>query len=92
MTLEKLQDLARLLGNSTWCRWWAWWSYPSREPWEIALSCIEIIDEGRGPRARAVPLPDLLAQGFREERRGRALYYVIARTNEDGTPFRSAGA
>lgn len=92
MTLDALRALALSLGNQKWCRYWIWWSYPCTDPWEMAISCVEFRTDDHGTRARSVEIPDLLKEGFREERRDKLIFYVVARTNEDGTPFRSEGA
>lgn len=92
MTADELQRLVRLIGNAGWCRHWLHYNYPQTEPWEMAISCVAIRMSDSGGRRLSDPvvLKDLEVRGFRPEVSTDGLIiYVIARTNEDGTPFRS---
>lgn len=83
MTIEKLQGLVRVISNSLYVRWWAHWNHPQEKPWEMAISAIDA-------SGKQVELPDLLKDGFHEKTMGlrrRHIYYIIERTNENGTPF-----
>lgn len=94
MTADELQRLVRLIGNAGWCRHWLHYNYPQTEPWEMAISCVAIRMSDSGGRRLSDPvvLKDLEVRGFRPEVSTDGLIiYVIARTNEDGTPFRSKG-
>ena len=89
MTIDSFRSIVRNLSNSTWCRHWINWNHPVN-PREMAISCVEFRDKGHGLFWRAVLVPDLLKEGFREERREDGLvYYIIGRTNDNGTPFES---
>jgi hypothetical protein len=78
MTIDELQRFALRLANAGWTRYWMHYNYPCRDPW---LMAIEVIDHHGLP----AHIPDLEGLGFSHEF-GR---YVIARTNDDGTPFES---
>lgn len=91
MTADELQRLARMLGNSTWCRYWMHYNYPQAEPWEMALSCVEFQMQRNARISLPCPVDGLKERGFRTELVDGLIYYIIARTNEDGTPFRSEG-
>lgn len=82
MTIEALQNLALLLANQNYCRWWSHWNYPCQTPWQMALSIMDI-------NGKAVEIPDLLNQGFSVNHcHGQTIYY-IDRHDEEGNPFKS---
>ena len=82
MTASQLQNIANRLGNCCWCRHWLHWNYPQQAPRLMALNC----READGSEARIYG-GDLERAGFRKEVVNGATYWVIERTNEDGTPF-----
>ena len=88
VTASDLQKIVRILGNSLWCRYWLHFNAPQVDPWEMAISCVEMRLIGQRLSVIAVTIPDLRDKGFREEHRGGIVYYVICRTDEEGAPFR----
>ncbi len=91
MTADELQRVARMLGNQCWCRYWLHWNYPQTEPWEMAISCVSMrmSDSGNVRISDPVPVEELKARGARAEVVDGLIYYIIARTDESGKPFRS---
>lgn len=87
MTLEDLRKIARTLSNTYWCRYWIHWNWPTEEPWEMALSCLEMQCLGQEVVHRPVYLSSLEEKGFTEEVRDGLIYYVVRRTEENGEPW-----
>lgn len=85
MTLQAAQNLCRLLMSTTgsFVRLISHWSYPSEEPWIMAIA----IAGWRDGEIRQLPLDELLSRGFRREDRDGQPYYLINRVDDDGTPF-----
>lgn len=85
MTATRLQTIVRMLSNSHWCRYWLNWNVCD---WRtMAISCMEARDGRHGIEWVPVLVPELLKRGFRQEQRDGMTYYLIERTNEDGSPF-----
>lgn len=83
MTGDEMRDLASRLSNVTWCRHWVLWGYPQM-PARMALSLKD--SRGRDDDDERV-IKELSRRGFvRMESRG-AVYWVIERTNEEGSPY-----
>ena len=82
MTAAELKNIADVLGNSCWCRHWLHWNYPVQQPRQMALNC----READGSEHR-IYTGDMLQAGFRKEVVKGATYWVIERTNEDGSPY-----
>lgn len=78
MTATELQNIARRLGNATWCRYWLNF-YNSHAPVTMAIQC-------RNIGGRPEPVPDLVHLGFEPL---ADFMYTIKRTNEDGTDYES---
>ncbi len=58
----------------------------------MAISCVEFEMRGNARMSNPCPVPDLLPMGFRATVSDAGLIvYIIARTNEGSTPFRSEG-
>lgn len=80
-TADRLQYVAMRLGNGCFCRHWLHWNYPSRDPWLMAVSCLD----SEGGRMRA-PLEKL---GFTRIDHAGLIVYTIPRLDDEGRPFRS---
>jgi hypothetical protein len=81
MTSDRLQSIARRLGNSFWCRHWLHFNYPLQEPWLMAVSCLD----GDGNPLNVA----LEGLGFVKVHHGDLIVYTVPRTDERGEPFRS---
>lgn len=77
MTATQLQDMARKLANSSWCRYWLNWS-GSHNP-IMAIQCI-------GGDGKPERISDAASYGLTEH---DDCIYTAPRTNEDGTPYES---
>ncbi len=82
MTATELQNIARVLSNQAWVRYWLNY-YDTRHSVDLAIHVTDF--EGKPQR-----VPELERKGFRrQDAMGLKGVYVIQRTNEDGTPFES---
>lgn len=86
MTADRLRDMAGLLSNGCWCRYWLHWNHPQEDPWLMALSLIELREFGVAVD-RTIYGPDFEKEDFRIEHREGLRFLVIPRTNPDGSPF-----
>lgn len=77
MTATELQRIVSTLANNAWTRYWLDWSADDGQQW-MMVQCIDI-------RGYPVPINDAERLGFTE---GLGCCYTIARTNEDGSPYR----
>ena len=76
MTASQLQNIARQLSNSSWCRHWLNWS--------DTVMAIQCRDESGHPMK--INRADANRFGFEEQNH---YVYTIPRTNDDGTPYQS---
>ena len=83
MTATELQNIVRVLANQGWTRYWLMWETNPGQPAKMAISCID----GLG---RYEVIPEAESKGFRRVWQRNLLFYVIDRTNEDGSPFISS--
>jgi len=81
ITASSLQNYARRLSNSSWCRHWLHWNYPCRSPVEMAINCH---DENGRER-----VPDFDRIGIPTEVKGNHIYYLFTRVNDDGSLYES---
>jgi hypothetical protein len=81
MTAAELQRIASRLGNAMWCRYWLHWNYPVQEPWLMAISCKAVDGD-------PIDLEDMGPHGFAREDGEGLIVYTVARTDDDGKPFR----
>lgn len=75
MTADKLQNIVRVLANSSWTRYWLFWD-DSDNP-TMAVQCIDT--EGKPS-----PIADAESHGLKEN---PEYVYTTKRTNEDGTKY-----
>jgi hypothetical protein len=77
VTATELQDIARVLSNSSWCRYWLNWDDRQRGQPTMAIQCID-------PTGMPQKVSGSEGRGFAESDR---YVYTILRTEEDGKPF-----
>lgn len=75
MTADELQNIVRILANSSWTRYWLNWS-DSEHP-VMAVQCIDF-------KGISQPIHDAVSRGFTETEN---YIYTVPRTNEDGTRY-----
>ena len=80
MTANELQNIVRRLANNCWTRYWLMWQTNLGQPAKMAISCI---DESGKPE----PVNGIEERGFKRVDRRGYIFYVIDRTNDDGTPY-----
>ena len=81
MTATELQNIARRLSNSTWCRHWL---NLFDQPTHVKLG-IQCRDENGNPK----PIADAERHGLTLCGSVSPFLYTADRTNEDGTPYES---
>src|SRR5690606_7584118 len=88
-TLEQHRRIAERFCNQGWTRYWIHFNYPQESPWLMALCSIELTLVGSALEASAgrVYERDLTERGYRKEVRDGLEYWIVERTNEDGTPY-----
>lgn len=74
MTADEIQNIARRLGNQTWCRYWLNF-LDSHTNVTMAIQC-------RSSSGKPEPVPELVKLGFAA---ATNFLYTIKRTNADGT-------
>lgn len=82
MTESEFTRTATMLSNSCWVRHWMHWNYPQSAPWEMAISC-------RHSDGSDCEAPELVTRGFRAVEQDGHRFYVVSRTELEGSPFRS---
>lgn len=79
LTADQFQRIATVVSNKAFCRHWLHFSYPSQEPWLMAL---QIRDHDGIP----IEMEGLEEKGlFKNE----DLFYIARRVDEKGDPFTS---
>jgi len=76
MTATEVQDHARVLSNSSWCRYWLLWGIDS-EGCNVAIQC-------RDETGKPLRIADATTRGYNEH---PDYLYMAPRTNEDGTYY-----
>ena len=83
MTATELQRIVVNLSNNVFVRYWLNFNRAGGFiQLQMAICCRD--DE------HSLEIPELENLGFKQLRRAGRIYYVIYRTNEDGTPYYSA--
>ncbi len=77
MTATELQNIVRVLANSSYCRYWLVYD---KAPDGQAIMAIQCRDE----YGKRLEIKDAKGRGFGEL---DPYFYTIPRTNEDGTPY-----
>lgn len=75
MTATEIQNIARRLSNSSWCRYWL--NYTDSEHPILAIQC-------RNGYGVPQPIRDAEKHGLKQQ---LDFLYTAPRTNEDGTPY-----
>jgi hypothetical protein len=83
MTATRIQNVARVLANSCYCRYWMHWNYPAREPNLMALCCIN-----RDGTPADLLESDLVREGFRKETQDGLDYWIIERVDDEGRAWK----
>lgn len=83
MTLTKFNRIILKLSNGCWVRYWVHWNYPNN-PCQMAFSAKEY--DGANS---ALYEEDFIKEGFKKKYIDNQLYWIINRTNEDGSNFTS---
>lgn len=83
MTASELIEFCRRLSNMVWCRYWLLWGYPQM-PARMAIS---LKDHDGRDIVEGNLTKELTDRGFVESRGRGSVYWVIERTNPDGSPF-----
>lgn len=80
MTATEIRNLAGRLSNASWCRYWL--NVGERNHGVLmAIQC-------RGADGSPEPIRDIERIGFKEDNlASSSCFYIIARTNDDGTPY-----
>lgn len=88
MSATELQNIARRLSNSCWCRHWLDWQERRPNPM-MGIQCLDATPYRCGEfRWNPIRVRDLVVHGFTEMIDPvYGVFYTIARTNEDGTPY-----
>lgn len=77
MTADKMQSIARVLSNSSWCRYWLSYTLSNEGQTVMAIQC-------RDETGKPLPINDAKRHGLEE---GMFFIYTALRTHEDGTPY-----
>ena len=78
MTADKLQDLARVLSNCSWCRYWL--NLHDSHYVIMAIQC-------RNESGQPLPIHDAERHGLKV---GPDFLYTVRRTNKDGSEYQSS--
>ncbi len=81
MTIDQLRSYAESISNVHWTRYWLHWNYPQRTPWNMAISA-------RTFSGGSAPIDvEMLEKGFVKVLEEDLVFWVIRRTNEDGSYY-----
>jgi adenosylcobinamide amidohydrolase len=85
MTMDNFRSIVLAMGNQGWCRHWTHWNDGTDIPWLMVISVHD--SYGKDSQGRYLE-KGLMERGFRKEVWAGRVYWVIERTNPDGTPYK----